>query len=39
MRFYKQYRFQVGRKIDFKDLFSCIDTFFKDQGLPMCLDM
>lgn len=33
MRYYKQYRFQVGRKIEFKDLFSCIDAFLKDQEI------
>lgn len=33
MRFYKQYLFSVGRKIDFKDLFASIDTFLIEQGL------
>lgn len=33
MRFYKEYRFQVGRKIEFKDLFSVIDAYLADQGL------
>lgn len=33
MRFFQQYRFPVGRKIEFKDLFSVIDAFLTEQNL------
>lgn len=33
MRIYKYYRFLVGRKMEFKDLFASVDAFLKEQGL------
>ena len=33
MRIFKRYRFLVGRKLEFKDLFASVDAFLKDQGL------
>ncbi len=33
MRFFKQYRFQVGRKIEFKDLFGVVDAYLAQQHL------
>lgn len=33
MRIFKHYRFLVGRKLEFKDLFASVDAFLKDQGL------
>lgn len=33
MRYFKQYLFKVGRKIEFKDLFGIVDTFISEQGL------
>lgn len=33
MRIYKQYRFPIGRKIEFKDLFSRVDAFLTQQNL------
>lgn len=33
MRFFKEYRFQVGRKMEFKDLFGAVDTFLAEHNL------
>ena len=33
MRIYKYYRFLVGRKMEFKDLFASVDAFLKDRGI------
>ena len=33
MRFYKLYRFQVGKKTDFQNLFELVDSFLAEHGL------
>lgn len=33
MRFLKKYRFQVGKKMDFQNLFAAIDGFLRENGL------
>lgn len=33
MRIFKRYRFLVGRKLEFKDLFASVDAFLKDRGI------
>lgn len=33
MRFFKKYRFQVGKKVEFKDLFAVVDNYMKEHCL------
>lgn len=33
MRFYKKFYFLVGRKLEFKELFSCVDSFLAERGI------